>query len=442
MKLFKLSALVCLFFFMIACEEGAQRFVPIDEVDDGSSEITDDSDSTDPTTEPTNPTDPTTEPTNPTDEPTNPTDEPTNPTDEPTNPTDEPTNPTDEPTNPTDEPTNPTDEPTNPTDDPTNPLTNEEKCAAKNGTWESSSQRCYQEKACDPDKPANSEWNGDSSYKVYYDNNVEVLEPLTYPTQYGDGAPVPCQYTCIENYGPLNDQCKPLCSAKFNGTDAKIEIAANNAPTLTSEWTIEAWIKQSEAELPEYAIHPILRKGTSSNYSYLLSGYYKGKDGDGYGLSSHVHFSYTMGSRQYTSDNKVDAEFDAFSSDWTHVAMVHYNAGTQWQPNYKLLVFVNGVQIKSQSYTAYNQNVTPTVATNNEALVIGANLNTGNYFAGLIDSIKISSEAKYKENFTPEKLSTDSKTIAFWDFANDAKESVSGKFGTASGDLEYSADCE
>ena len=209
-------------------------------------------------------------------------------------------------------------------------------------------------------------------------------------------------------------------------------------------------IKQSEAELPEYAIHPILRKGTTDNYDYLLSGYYKGKDGDGYGLSSHVHFSYTMGSRQYKSDNKIDAELDAFSSEWTHVAMVQNKETTTtgWGPQqqtttvYKLSVFVNGVQQgEPQNYTAYNQNVTPTVTTSSEALVIGANLNTGNYFAGLIDSIKISSEAKYKENFTPEKLSTDSKTIAFWDFANDAKESVSGKFGTVSGDLEYSADC-
>ena len=62
MKFFKVSVLVCLFFFMIACEEGAPRFIPVDETDDGSSEITDDSDSTDPANPTTEPTDePTTE---------------------------------------------------------------------------------------------------------------------------------------------------------------------------------------------------------------------------------------------------------------------------------------------------------------------------------------------------------------------------------------------
>lgn len=49
MKIFKVFALVSAFFFMIACDEGAKRFVPADETDDGTSEITDDSDSTDTT---------------------------------------------------------------------------------------------------------------------------------------------------------------------------------------------------------------------------------------------------------------------------------------------------------------------------------------------------------------------------------------------------------
>ncbi|MBO4711668.1 hypothetical protein J5681_07120 [bacterium] len=47
MKIFKISAFVCLFFFLTACDDGAKRFIPVDEIDDGSSEITDDSDSTD-----------------------------------------------------------------------------------------------------------------------------------------------------------------------------------------------------------------------------------------------------------------------------------------------------------------------------------------------------------------------------------------------------------
>ena len=160
-----------------------------------------------------------------------------------------------------------------------------------------------------------------------------------------------------------------------------------------------------------------------------------------------MHFSYKFGAGTYPSDNKIDAQFDAFSSDWTHVAMVQNKTTSGWgqsqQTIYKLTVFVNGVQIASQNYmSSYNQNVTPTVSTSDEALVIGANLSTERYFTGLIDSIKVSKTAKYTEDFTPEKLSADSDTVAFWDFANDTKESVSGKFGTVSGNLEYSADCK
>ena len=78
MKIFKISALfVCMFIFLIGCENSTSMRLAIDENDEDSSEITDDSDAVDPTDDPTNPTD---DPTNPTDEPTNPTDEPTDPT--------------------------------------------------------------------------------------------------------------------------------------------------------------------------------------------------------------------------------------------------------------------------------------------------------------------------------------------------------------------------
>ena len=421
MKFFKVSALVCFFFFLIGCEEGATRFVPVDETDDGTSDVTDDSDATDPT---------------------NPTDEPTNPTDEPTNPTDDPTNPTDDPTNPTDDPTNPTDDPTNPTDDPTNPLTDEEKCDAAGGTWDSSAQNCYRTETCDP-KPANSEWNGDSSYKLYYDVNTGAWEPLTYATQFGDGEPQPCHYVCKENYGPINNQCKPFCSAKFNGTDSMITIASEDAPSIVGleSWTIEAWIKQSAENLPTYSIYPILRKGTStSNAEYLLSGYYNGYNGNGYGLTGSTYYSYQQYNQQKTADNQVNATLNTLPEGWSHVAMVYnketvqYGGGNEWTI-YKLILFINGEQVKSANY-----NGAPTFVPNNEPLVFGAR-NSDRYFTGLIDSIRISDTALYTENFEPAKLSADDSTIAFWDFSNNANDSVSGIIGTPTS-IEYSADCK
>ena len=47
MRVFKVLSFVSLFFFMIGCDEGAQRFVPIDEPDDASSETADDKDTPD-----------------------------------------------------------------------------------------------------------------------------------------------------------------------------------------------------------------------------------------------------------------------------------------------------------------------------------------------------------------------------------------------------------
>ena len=443
MKVFKVLAFVCLFFFLIGCEEGATRFVPA-EKDDSSSEITDDSDAVDPT----NPTD---DPTNPTDDPTNPTDDPTNPTDDPTNPTDDPTNPTDDvdptddedPTDPTDDedPTDPTDDDPTPDEDNPTPLTDAEKCANAGGTWSSWGQKCYRTETCDP-KPANSEWNGNSSYKVYYDLNVEAWEPLTYPTHYGDGEPEICQYKCIANYAYLNGECKPYCSAVFDGESSKIQVEHNDLLNLASEtWTIEAWIKQGEDDIPVYVIHPIIRKGITSDPAYVLSGYYKQQSGDGYGMTSYVKYSYREWNSTKTDNNRVDQTV-TFSDDWTHVAMVKNKETTssgwgQQTTTYKLLLFVNGTLVGSNDFEN-----TPTVVTNNEALTIGANpVNAERYFKGLIDSIKISNTAKYTADFTPSVLSADNETIAFWDFNNNTNDASANALNGIGTNITYSTDC-
>ena len=451
MKFFKVLTVVSLFFFFIACEDGSQRFVPVDEVDDGSSEVTDDTDPTDPT-EPTNPTD---EPTNPTDEPTNPTDEPTNPTDDPTNPTDEPTNPTDDPTNPTDDPTNPTDDPTNPTDDPTNPtdptVTDEEKCLAETGTtWDASSQSCYRIENCDTAaKPANSEWNGDSSYKVYYDVDTETWVPgPVYETQYGDGEPQPCQYKCTTGYVYANGICKSqaqmnYCSAVFNGESSRVEVDSNDALNLAYEtWTIEAWIKQAEEDITNSNV-PIVRKGTGSTPAYLLTGYkFLGtyNDTNYYTLMGYVGYSYKQQFQTKTGTVQPSPSYTTYSYGWSHIALVNTKvvSGNQWQQTttYKLVLFQDGHQVSSKDYAA-----APTINTLNEALVIGANLSGGIYFKGLIDSIKISDTAKYTEDFTPAVLAADDDTVAFWDFSGNANESKSGMTSTPF-DITYSEDCK
>ncbi|MBP5405543.1 hypothetical protein J6Z19_00140, partial [bacterium] len=137
-------------------------------------------------------------------------------------------------------------------DDDVIPDSPEAKCKKVGGTWDSSAQKCYRTETCG-DKPEYTEWNGDSTYKVYYDLNVEVWEPLTYPTHYGDGKPEICQYKCIANYSYVNGGCKPYCSAVFDGESSQIQVEHNDLLNLASEtWTIEAWIKQGEGDIPTY----------------------------------------------------------------------------------------------------------------------------------------------------------------------------------------------
>jgi len=340
----------------------------------------------------------------------------------------------------TDDPNNDNDVDPNPDEDNSTSPDDAEKCANAGGTWDSSAQNCYRVETCD-DKPANSEWNGDSSYKVYYDVNAEAWEPgPAYATEYGDGEPQPCQYVCAANYGPKDDQCKPLCSAKFNGIDSMITIASEDAPSIVGldSWTIEAWIKQSADELPDYQIYPVLRKGTStSNPEYLLSGYYNGSQGNGYGLTASTYYSY----QQYGNpkNNQVNATLNTFPEGWSHVAMVYSQETSQYGSGgwttYKLTVFINGNLAKTGNYSG-----APTFVPNNEPLVFGAR-NSDRYFTGLIDSIRVSNTARYTADFKPAKLSADDNTIAFWDFSGDAKDAKSGKYGVET-KIQYSTDCK
>ncbi|MBQ4439384.1 hypothetical protein II898_10980 [bacterium] len=381
MKIFKISALfVCMFIFLIGCENSTSMRLAIDENDEDSSEITDDSDAVDPTDAPTNPTD----------DPTNPTDEPTNPTDDPTNPTDEPTDPTDDPTNPTDEPTDPTDEPTNPTDEPTDP---------------------------------------------------------TVPT---------------------------YCSAVFNGSSSKIEVAHNDALNLDSEtWTIEAWFKQTGELSSEPA--PIVAKKGSDNYggfggmgddeesyNYFLSGYYSKTTGN---WQQQQTTTAMKGSAKYSTSEMMgsqasDAEATNLSNsgEWTHIALVQTMTTNMNKTKPLITLYINGQKAASKeggsnsNYGGQN-NQTPSIATSTEPLLIGSTGETEEsgfggfgseaaYFNGLIDSIKISNTAKYtSDSFIPEKLSADNDTIAFWDFNGNTDDSKSGFNGTPT-DITYSTDCK
>ena len=244
-------------------------------------------------------------------------------------------------------------------------------------------------------------------------------------------------------------------SAEFNGTDSAIEIPAAEALNLAYDtWTVEGWIKQADEDITSDNI-PLVRKGAATNSPvYLLTAYKKqqGWGGDeSYGLMGYISYSYTMsmGMSEMTQSATINpsASNATYSDDWSHIAMVQTKEETQGWGNqqtttYKLLLFLNGEQVASSDYKANNTAVVPTVNTNDEALVIGANLNANFFFKGLMDSVKISNTAKYTENFTPSVLNADESTVAFWDFTGSADDgSANGLNGTAA-NINYVKECK
>ena len=248
---------------------------------------------------------------------------------------------------------------------------------------------------------------------------------------------------CVAGYHADGNNCVEdtvYCSAVFNGTDSKIEVAHNELLNLDSEtWTIEAWIKQPVKDVADEI--PIVGKKNSSsvgiiNFTYSLSHYYTKTTENSWGQQTTTTAMKGMvRSAQAGISNSIEATSLTNSGDWTHIALVINNSGSGFYGG-KLTLYINGTNVKSNSVMISNFNI----ATSTQNLLIGS---TGSKsFEGLIDSIRISNTARYTEDFTATALSADDNTIAFWDFSGNANDSSGhGLNGTAT-NITYSTDCE
>ncbi|MBP5406557.1 hypothetical protein J6Z19_05335 [bacterium] len=344
------------------------------------------------------------------------------------------------------------DEPAGGEDEDVIPDSPEIKCNKAGGTWNGAdgvdeAKKCYIHADCETEhKPANSEWNGDSGYDMYYNFEEGNWDVVTYTTKYGDGEPQPCQYKCINDYVYENGECNPKpqpkeCAAVFNGESSRIEVASNDLLNLGSDsWTIEAWIKQDAGDLTsDYT--PILRKGTSENPPYVLTGYRKQQSWGNVTYTVTGATTYKSTSTSTTENLQVDGTFNEFSGGWTHIALVH-NTNVAQSTTYKSTLYVNGKQVNSKTYEPRRSMNLLEV---NEPLVLGANLYSSwsvskKYFKGLIDSIRISGSEKYTADFTPTQLSADDDTIAFWDFSGNFNETKNG-LESAPTNVTFSTDC-
>ena len=390
MKNFKILTVVCLFFFMIGCEDSPKRLVPIDESGDGS-------DTTD-----TTPAD--------TDVP----DGDSPDTDAPD--TDSPD--TDSPD--TDAPD--TDSPDTDSPDTDSPDTD----------------------APDTDSPDSDAPDSDAPDTDVPDSDA--------PDTDAPDTDVPEQ---------------KYCSAAFDGKSSKIEIANNDFLNLNYEdntWTIEAWIKQT-GDLTTDEI-PILAKkestssfgGMNSNddsYVYFLSGYYSKKIG--FQTVTAMKGSATY-SKSINSTSEISVEATSTTSlpvsnsgDWAHIALVKTNNDKNLP---QLNLYINGTKVKSADYSSISTGKV-SIVTSTEALLIGSTgksegIGIGGFgsqekfFKGLIDSIRISSKAKYTSDFQNDlkPLKVEDDTVALWDFNGDAKDSGNNRLDGAETNITYSTDCK
>ena len=173
------------------------------------------------------------------------------------------------------------------------------------------------------------------------------------------------------NSSQYSGNAEAFCNSNLSGFD------------LTGNFTIEFWIKAEQ----NYYWH-LMGKNTFGNNS---QGWLLKKPGND------LTIAWT-----YVPD---EFSFHTFNyNTWEHVAISYNNDSNTFY------YFKNGKLISSE-----NRNININPAPYN--FVIGHELGTGNWFKGKIDNLRISSVARYTEDFNPlHNFNTDNNTIAMYDF--------------------------
>lgn len=180
-------------------------------------------------------------------------------------------------------------------------------------------------------------------------------------------------------------------SLRFDGVNDIVSTV--NLPVLT-EFTIEAWIMRKN-DLGRY--ETVLSDATS-NYDQAMFSLYV--DGGGQDCGAGDQFAYYQINGNSVQCSGVTAQLDV----WYHIAVSRDSAGTR-------RFFVNGELVSTQANS-------PETTDSSGLFALGRAGNyKGEYFAGLIDEVRISSFARYTSNFAPPtaRLPDNSPgTVALW----------------------------
>ena len=158
----------------------------------------------------------------------------------------------------------------------------------------------------------------------------------------------------------------------FNGTNAWVTVPDANVLDLTTTMTIEAWVNPTTLT----SWRTIVLKESTSGLSYGLYAH------DGSRPAAYIRIG--------SSD--IDRAGTAVlpTNTWTHVAMT-YDGTT-------LRLYVNGAQVATRA-------ISGSIVTSTGALRIGGNASWGEYYAGLIDEIRI-----YSRVLTAAEITADMNT--------------------------------
>jgi hypothetical protein len=156
----------------------------------------------------------------------------------------------------------------------------------------------------------------------------------------------------------------------FDGIDDLVTVADTNALDLTSGMTLEAWVRPTAIGS---AWRSVLLKEQPGDLIYSLYA------GDSAGRAATHIFT--------TADRGISGTAATPLNAWTHLAATYDGAN--------LRLYVNGVQAASRAQTG-------AIRASTGALRIGGNSVWGEWFAGLIDEVRV-----YNRALTAAEITTD-----------------------------------
>jgi concanavalin A-like lectin/glucanase superfamily protein len=186
-------------------------------------------------------------------------------------------------------------------------------------------------------------------------------------------------------------------SLRFNGTNSRARFTSLPAMTV---FTVEAWVKRSA----DTGRRETFASNASNNYSKETFGLYIDGGGADCGNSPPDQFAWgyaKVGGGFFVQCSGVSADLNA----WHHIAVTRDSSSTAQ-------IFVDGLLRGTATATP-----APTSSTGAFGVGDAGDART-EYFAGLIDEVRISSIARYTESFVPQaaNFGTDATTVALYHF--------------------------